>query len=380
MAGWSGRRSATPIDTVNNDLPTPRRSPPWLSSLTPRRGAAPNIRNGVDDPNCVSATELARHRRSGPRRGRAPDLRLPHLGAVRPDPHRRSPRSSASRPAPCRAISAAGSISCSSASSRSGRRMPTPLSAHHPRRLHRAELLDPARSSCCCSPGRRSSAWSAPSSCAAAISNMSRAARALGLSQHQDHVQAPAAQRHGGDPDLHALHHRRLDRRRSPRSTSSASACRPARPRSASCCRRARTTFSALARHHRLLHRLDHAVAPRLHRRGGARRLRSAKDLPVSAADRCSTSHDLSRRFRARAASVTLGRRAASPSPSPRARRWRWSANRAPASRSPRCRSCRLLPYPSASHPSGAICFKRRRPARRRRARRCARCAATTSP
>ena len=30
--------------------------------------------------------QLARHRRSGPRRGRAPDLRLSHLGAVRPQP------------------------------------------------------------------------------------------------------------------------------------------------------------------------------------------------------------------------------------------------------------------------------------------------------
>ena len=36
--------------------------------------------------------ELARHRRPGPRRGRAADLRLPHLGAVRADPRRRSPR------------------------------------------------------------------------------------------------------------------------------------------------------------------------------------------------------------------------------------------------------------------------------------------------
>ena len=32
-----------------------------------------------------SRIQLARHRRSGPRRGGAADLRLPHLGAVRPD-------------------------------------------------------------------------------------------------------------------------------------------------------------------------------------------------------------------------------------------------------------------------------------------------------
>ena len=64
--------------------------------------------------------------------------------------------------------------------------------------------------SCCCSPGSRWSAWCAPSSCAAATSNTSRAARALGVSDCEDHVPPPPAQRHGGDADLHAVHPQRL--------------------------------------------------------------------------------------------------------------------------------------------------------------------------
>ena len=53
---------------------------------------------------------------------RAADLRLPHLGAVRPHPRRHLVGDRRARRARCRAISAAGSTSCSSASSRSGPR------------------------------------------------------------------------------------------------------------------------------------------------------------------------------------------------------------------------------------------------------------------
>ena len=68
--------------------------------------------------------QLARHRRPGPRCAGAPDLRLPHLRAVRAaadDPvlHRRRHRRRRRR-----AISAAASTSSSSASWRSGRRSP----------------------------------------------------------------------------------------------------------------------------------------------------------------------------------------------------------------------------------------------------------------
>ena len=72
--------------------------------------------------------ELARHRRSGTRRRRPRDLRLPHLGAVRPRARPSSPRSSAWRRARCRAISAAGPIFFSSASSRSGPRCRSSIS------------------------------------------------------------------------------------------------------------------------------------------------------------------------------------------------------------------------------------------------------------
>ena len=54
-------------DTINYDLPSPA-------------------------PVAAVARQLARHRRPGPRRAGAADLRLSHLGAVRPGPDRCSPR------------------------------------------------------------------------------------------------------------------------------------------------------------------------------------------------------------------------------------------------------------------------------------------------
>ena len=60
-------------------------------------------------PSPPGGGNLARHRRPGPRRRRAADLRVPHLGAVRPpaDPVQRPPP--ASPPGRCRGTSAAGS-------------------------------------------------------------------------------------------------------------------------------------------------------------------------------------------------------------------------------------------------------------------------------
>ena len=97
----------------------------------------------------------------------------------------------------------------------------------------------------------------------------------------------------------------------------------------------------AVARPRRLLLGRDHAVAADLHRRGGARRLRSAQDVPVSRMDMTTepllTVKDLSIAFSA--GGRRRWRSTASRSASRRARRWRWSANRARASRRPRCRS-----------------------------------------
>jgi microcin C transport system permease protein len=56
----------------------------------------------------------------------------------------------------------------------------------------------------------RLSAWCGPSSCAGAISNMSTGSARAGRERPHDHVQAPVAQRHGGDADLHAVHPVRL--------------------------------------------------------------------------------------------------------------------------------------------------------------------------
>ena len=115
--------------------------------------------------------ELARHRRPGPRRGRAPHLRLPHLGAVRAHP--------------CRSISSVIGVArrrraglfrrldrsrSSSASSRSGPRSPRSISSSSSRRSSR-RASSCCSASCCCSPGSRSSASCAPSSCAPAISS-----------------------------------------------------------------------------------------------------------------------------------------------------------------------------------------------------------------
>ena len=71
--------------THNLNLPTPAPSPPtWMLTEEQCKVAAEKNRR---QRLRRSRTQLARHRRSGPRRGGAADLRLPHLGAVRADAH-----------------------------------------------------------------------------------------------------------------------------------------------------------------------------------------------------------------------------------------------------------------------------------------------------
>ena len=154
--------------------------------------------------------ELAGHRRPGPRRGGPADLRFPHLDPVRADADHPVLDRRRSRPARCRAISAASSTCCSSASSRSGQGLPTLYlliilaSIVEPNfwwllgllllfswmslvGVVRAEFLR------------------------ARNFDYVRAARALGVGGRADHVPARAAQRDGGDADLHAVHPERLD-------------------------------------------------------------------------------------------------------------------------------------------------------------------------
>ena len=127
----------------------------------------------------------------------------------------------------------------------------------------------------------------------------------------------------------------------------------------------------------------DHAVAADLHRRGGARRLRSAQDVPVSRMD-------ADRRHRCSPSTI-------SPSPSARAsaRRSRSTASRSTSRKGETLALVgesgsgksvtalsimKLLPYPSARHPSGAILFKGQDLLQLSGARDARRCAATTSP
>jgi microcin C transport system permease protein len=70
--------------TVNRELPSPA---PSTASLPAQQGRCLQaVRKGRGRRQLrVWQHELAGHRRPGPRRDRAADLRLPHLGAVRPD-------------------------------------------------------------------------------------------------------------------------------------------------------------------------------------------------------------------------------------------------------------------------------------------------------
>ena len=109
-------------DTHNLDLPTPAPSKPtWmLTEDAVQGGGAEEGPEELPRPRI----QLARHRRSGPRRGRAADLRLSHLGAVRPHAdhhlldhrHRRRRRAGLFR--------RLDRSSASSASSKSGPRSP----------------------------------------------------------------------------------------------------------------------------------------------------------------------------------------------------------------------------------------------------------------
>ena len=193
-----------------------------------------------------------------------------------------SARSSASPPAPCRAISAAGSTCSSSASSRSGPALPTLYlliilaSVVEPNFWWLLGLLLLFR-------------WMAlvgvvrAEFLRARNFDYVRAARALGVGDSTIMCRHILPNAMVGDPDLPALHPDRLDhhadRARLPGLRAAAGlalagrAAGPGQDQPA----------GALARHHRLHRAGGHADAADLHRRGGARRLRSAQDVPLSA-------------------------------------------------------------------------------------------------
>ncbi|KAF1853974.1 hypothetical protein Lal_00005187, partial [Lupinus albus] len=220
--------------------------------------------------------QLARHRRPGARRGGAADLRLPHLGAVRSGAdrllvgHRRGGRRGpglfrrADRPlVPALHRDLAGAAH--------------PVPADHPGQRGDADLLVVARPAAAVLLDRAGPCGAGGVPAGAQPRLRARGQGAGG--RRRDHHGAPcAAQRHGGDADLHALHPQRLDhhpdRAGLPRLRSAARlalAGRVAGPGQGQ-------PPGAVARPDRLLRAGDHAESADLHRRGGARRLRPAQD------------------------------------------------------------------------------------------------------
>ena len=126
--------------------------------------------------------ELARHRRSGPRRRGAADLRLPHLGPVRPDAggdffghrHRRGRGAGLFRRLARSDLPALHRDLVVAAAS---------LPADHPLLDHHAELLRPAVHPAAVLLGGAGATWCARNSCARRNFEYVNAARALGLSQ-----------------------------------------------------------------------------------------------------------------------------------------------------------------------------------------------------
>ncbi|MBL8702814.1 MAG: ABC transporter ATP-binding protein [Alphaproteobacteria bacterium] len=155
-----------------------------------------------------------------------------------------------------------------------------PVPAHHPLGLRAAELLVAARAAAAVlvdGAGQRR-ARRVPARAQLRL----RAGRARARRQrHHDHVPPRAAQRDGRDADLHAVHPvgigHRADLAGFPRLRPAARiavARRAAQPGQGQ-------PPGTVARHHRLRRDRRPALAAGVHRRGGARRFRSAQDVPM---------------------------------------------------------------------------------------------------
>jgi hypothetical protein len=132
----------------------------------------------------------------------------------------------------------------------------------------------------------------------------------------------------------------------------------------------------------RLLRDVDHAVAADLHRRGGARCVRSAEDVPVRRVSQTLPPpfrrNPLRRLPPGRARDIDR-RSTASRSTSPRGETLALVGESGSGKSVSALSILKLLPYPAASHPSGKVLFKGKDLLEGLGAR-CARCAATTSP
>ena len=184
-----------------------------------------------------------------------------------------------------------------------------------------------------------------------------QAARALGVSNAKIMFRHLAAQRDGGDADLPAVHplvvRHDADRARLPRLRAAA---RFTLARRIAVARQGQHP-GAVARPCRLFLRRHHAIAADLHRRSGARRLRPAQDVPVSAmTEPLLTVQDLSIAFHQGGHSTLAVDRI---SFDIKKGETLALVGESGSGKSTTALSVlKLLPYPACSHPSGRITFK----------------------
>ena len=275
---WPPIRFANSTTILNP--PTPLPTPPtWMLSEAQCR-AALEKQNDKDAAAIAAAMQparaaVARLGSGRARHRRAPHLRLPHFDSVRTDAGRRlvGDRRVRRRGAGlfrrlARSHDAAGDRDLVVAAA--------PLYPHHPVGDPRAELLCPVDDPAPVLLGKPRPSGQGRIPQGAQLRICQRRARARPL-ERQDHRQACAAERDGGDADLPAFHRQFLDQH--------ADLARLPRPRHAArlaFARRASASgqvepVGAVDRTLRLRRDRADAVAPHLHRRSGARRLRPRK-------------------------------------------------------------------------------------------------------
>src|SRR6185312_5639293 len=302
--------------------------------------------------------QLARHRRWRPRRAGAAHLRLPHLGAVWAVPddrvlgHRRRRWRGAGLfrrldrpfvPALYRNLDL-DSLALSAAHHFFGAGTGLLRAARHPA----AVFLGVAG---------RAGARGIPARTQFRIHPGGARARRV---ERGHHFPPSSAQRDGGDDDVPAVHPVVLgddaDRARLPRLRLAARLAIARRIAVAGKIQRA----GALARPHRILLAGDHAVASDLHRRGGARRLRSAQDLREAAMsdDKLLSVRDLSIAFGHGAREILAVDRVSFDIA--KGETVALVGESGSGKSATALSIMKLLPYPAAHHPSGSVRFNGR--------------------